>query len=409
MFLIKTDETALAPTLARLIVTAPSCRNTSANESVQPCHNEEGWLTRAWLDWAWPWLGALLSVAVATALALLVHRAAVLAMTHAARRTSTSTDDILLRRLSKPSRWLLVIFVLSALQPTLALPNSAIAIWQQASGLLIPALLGWLATGLLSAVHDIVVIGADITTPNNLAARRRRTRAGILHRIALFAVLLITFCMMLISIPSVRSIGVTLIASAGLAGLAVGAAAQPALKNLIAGVQMAFTEPIRIDDVVIMDGEWGRIEEIRLTFVVVRIWDDRRLIVPVSKFLENSFQNWTRETSQLLGTAFLQVDPTADVPRIRAHLEEVVKANSRWDGRVCVLQVTDTHFDHMELRCLVSAGDAGLAFDLRCDVREAMMAFLTNEMPEALPRRRNEVIGAVKQEPLPAPPRAAHP
>ena len=409
MFLIKTVERALAPSLAQLIVTASARRNMPANESIQPCHDKEGWLTKAWLAWAWPWLGALLSLVVATTIALLVHRAVVLAMTHAARRTSTTTDDILLRRLSKPSRWLLVIFVLSALQPTLALPNSVIAIWQQASGLLIPALLGWLATGLLSAVHDIVVIGTDITVPNNLAARRRRTRAGILHRIALFAVLLITFCMMLISIPSVRSIGVTLIASAGLAGLAVGAAAQPALKNLIAGVQMAFTEPIRIDDVVIMDGEWGRIEEIRLTFVVVRIWDDRRLIVPVSKFLENSFQNWTRETSQLLGTAFLQVDPTADVPRLRAHLEEVVKANPRWDGRVCVLQVTDTHFDHMELRCLVSAGDAGLAFDLRCDVREAMMAFLTNEMPEALPRRRNEVIGAVKQAPLPAPPPATHP
>jgi len=142
-----------------------------------------------------------------------------------------------------------------------------------------------------------------------------------------------------------------------------------------------------------MDGEWGRIEEIRLTFVVVRIWDDRRLIVPVSKFLENSFQNWTRETSELLGTAFLQVDPTADVPRIRAHFEAAVKTNPRWDGRVCGLQVTDIQTDHIELRCLVSARDASLAFDLRCDVREAMLAFLRDEMPEALPRRRNEIVG----------------
>jgi small-conductance mechanosensitive channel len=145
-----------------------------------------------------------------------------------------------------------------------------------------------------------------------------------------------------------------------------------------------------------MDGEWGRIEEIRLTFVVVRIWDDRRLIVPVSKFLENSFQNWTRETSELLGTAFLQVDPTADVPRIRAHLEAVVKINPRWDGRVCGLQVTDIQTDHMELRCLVSARDASLVFDLRCDVREAMMAFLRDEMPGALPRRRNQIVDAVE-------------
>jgi len=348
----------------------------------------------AWLEAARPWLGALLSVVVAVGAALLVHRAAVIAMRHASRHTATMTDDILLRRLRRPSRWLLVVFALTAIQPTLALPETVLTIWRQTAALLLPALFGWLAVGLLRAINDIVVIRTDISVEDNLAARRRRTRADILHRIALFVVLLITFCMMLISIPSVRNIGVTLIASAGLAGLAVGAAAQPALKNLIAGIQMAFTEPIRIDDVVIMDGEWGRIEEIRLTFVVVRIWDDRRLVVPVSKFLENSFQNWTRETSQLLGTAFLRVDPTADVPRIRAHLEEVVRANPRWDGRVCGLQVTETYVDHIELRCLVSARDAALAFDLRCDVREAMLAFLTAEMPEALPRRRNEMVGA---------------
>jgi len=363
-------------------------------------------MLQAWFAGASPWLGALISIAVTAALVLLAHKVAVLALCHAARRTASGTDDILLRRLTQPSRWLLVAFALSALLPTLALPAPALEILALAMGLLLPALLGWLAVAVLGAVHDIVIASTDISIANNLRARRRRTRATILHRIALFVVLLMTFCMMLISIPSVRSIGVTLIASAGLAGLAMGAAAQPALKNLIAGIQMAFTEPIRIDDVVIMDGEWGRIEEIRLTFVVVRVWDDRRLIVPVSKFLENSFQNWTRETSQLLGTAFLQVDPTADIPRLRAQLEKVVKANPRWDGRVCVLQVTDTAVDHIEVRCLVSAGDAGLAFDLRCDVREAMMAFLRDEMPEALPRRRQEMIGTIRQQPLPAPPPA---
>jgi small-conductance mechanosensitive channel len=165
-------------------------------------------------------------------------------------------------------------------------------------------------------------------------------------------------------------------------------------------MQMAFTEPIRIDDVVIMDGEWGRIEEIRLTFVVVKIWDQRRLVVPVSKFLESSFQNWTRETSELLGTAFLHLDPTADIPRLRAKLEEVVKDDPKWDGRVCVLQVTETYVDHIEVRCLVSAADAGLAFDLRCNVREAMLRFLTDEMPEALARRRMEIVG---QEDAPRP------
>lgn len=339
------------------------------------------------------WLRILVTMVVVTAIALLAHRLLFFVAKRAAARTTTTTDDILVARLRRPSRWLLLAFTLSATMPGLPFGEEARALLRQIVGLAVPALMGWFVIAVLGALLDIVNVRADITAANNLTARRRRTRAAILYRISIFVILLVTFCMMLISIPAVRSIGVTLIASAGLAGLAVGAAAQPALKNLIAGIQMAFTEPIRIDDVVIMDGEWGRIEEIRLTFVVVKIWDERRLVVPVAKFLEGSFQNWTRETSQLLGTAFLQVDPTADVPRIRAKLEEVVKLNPRWDRRVCGLQVTEIYVDRMELRCLVSAADASLAFDLRCDVREAMMRFLADEMPEALPRRRMEVVG----------------
>jgi small-conductance mechanosensitive channel len=212
-----------------------------------------------------------------------------------------------------------------------------------------------------------------------------------LYRVGVFVVLLITFCMMLMSIPAVRNVGVTLAASAGLAALAVGAAAQPALKNLIAGLQMAFTEPIRLDDVVIIDGEWGRIEEIRLTYVVVKIWDERRLIVPVSKFLEDSFQNWTRQTSQLLGSVFWYLDPATDVARLRSKLNEVVRANDKWDGRFCNLQVTDTKPEAIELRALMSARDASIAFDLRCDVREAMLAYIRTEMPDAIIRYRGVV------------------
>lgn len=337
------------------------------------------------------WLRILGIAVIAICIALAVHAIAVTILRRVAARTASATDDILLKRLSNPARWLLVVFAITAAQPTMMLPPSVEEIWQRFEGLVMPAAFGWLAIGLLGVVKDVVDSNADITATNNLRARQQRTRATLLYRIALFVVLLITFCMMLISFPAIRAVGVTLLASAGLAGLAVGAAAQPALKNLVSGIQMAFTEPIRIDDVVIMDNEWGRIEEIRLTYVVVRIWDDRRLIVPVSKFLENSFQNWTRETSQLLGTAFLHVDPTADVARIRAKLESVVKDNPNWDGRVVGLQVTDVCVDHMELRALVSASNAGKAFDLRCNVREAMMAFIASEMPDALPRRRADV------------------
>jgi hypothetical protein len=193
----------------------------------------------------------------------------------------------------------------------------------------------------------------------------------------------------------VRTIGVSLMASAGLAALAVGAAAQPALKNLIAGIQMAFSEPIRLDDVVIIEGEWGKIEDIKLTYVIVRIWDDRRMVVPVSYFLEKPFQNWTTSTSDLLGTVFFYVDPTADIERIRDCFVRATKANARWDGRVAIVQVTEHKADALELRGLLSARNAAVAFDLRCEVREAVLTFLRNEMPEALVRSRQVAEGGL--------------
>jgi small-conductance mechanosensitive channel len=352
------------------------------------------------------WMIALITIIVAMIVVIFVHRTGFALLRRIARRSKTMIDDMAITHLERPALWLLILLVLGAIEPTLPIPPGWDAIWKRILGLAGPGLTGWMVLALLAVARDAGQAQADISVADNLMARRRRTRIGILHRIAVFVVLLVTFCVMLMSIPAVRSVGVTLAASAGLAALAVGAAAQPALKNLIAGIQMAFTAPIRIDDVVIMDGEWGRIEDIRLTFVVVKIWDERRLIVPVSKFLEESFQNWTRETSQILGTVFLFVDPTADVARIRAKLDEVVRTNPNWDGRVIGLQVTDLHADHMELRALVSAADASKAFDLRCDVREALMAFIASDMPEALPRFRRQV-SAIEQHPQPAQPAAA--
>jgi small-conductance mechanosensitive channel len=321
----------------------------------------------------------------------LLHAALGFVLRRAAARTKTKADDILLRRLRGPTRWIFAVVALVIAQPAMRLGPMGQDWWRFIAGLLTPALMGWLAIALLAAVNEIVQGWADISVADNLRARRRRTRAGILYRICLFLVMLITICLMLMSIPAVRTVGVTLAASAGIGALAIGAAAQPALKNIIAGIQMAFSEPIHIDDVVIVSGEWGKIEEITLTYVVVKIWDERRMIVPVSKFLEENFQNWTRRTSELLGTAFLHVDRTADVPRLRRKLTEIVSADPLWDGRVCGLQVTDSFPAHLELRCLVSAADSGRAFDLRCNIREAMTAFIAAEMPDAIPRQRDEV------------------
>ncbi|MBV1691348.1 mechanosensitive ion channel family protein [Novosphingobium sp. G106] len=338
-----------------------------------------------------PWLWSLSTLTAVALASIAAHYILYRLLDRAAERTKTPTDNFFVRRLRAPSRWLFLAFAVTATQPALSLSRQGTEAWNRGAGLVMPGLFGWTGIALLGVVLDFVQAKADTTVADNLRARRRQTRAGILYRIAVFIVLLITFCMMLMSIPSVRSIGVTLIASAGLAALAVGAAAQPALKNLIAGVQMAVTEPISIDDVVIMDGEWGRIEEIRLTYAVVKIWDERRLIVPISKFLENSFQNWTRHTSQILGNVIWYFDATVDVPRLRTKLEELVTVNERWDGRFFNLQVTDARPESIEIRALMTAKDASTAFDLRCDIRESMLDFVRREMPEALVRYRADL------------------
>lgn len=339
-----------------------------------------------------PALGQLLTVmiviGVAVAVALAVHAIALTALRRLASRTASSSDDVVISRIARPTRWIALGVALSVSQRSLPLGNWAAGLWQQAAGFILPGLVGWLAMAIIHAMSDIAIARSDISVADNLQARRRRTRVTILTRIAIFMAVFLTICMMLLSIPGIRSVGVTLMASAGLAGLAVGAAAQPALKNLIAGVQLAFTEPIRIDDVVIVEGEWGRIEDIRLTFVVIRIWDDRRLVVPVSKFLEESFQNWTRSSSQLLGSVFLFLDPASDISRVRTAAKDIIEANEKWDGRFWNVQVTDTKPDSLEVRVLVTAADASEAFNLRCDVREAMMTFIAREMPEAIVRRR---------------------
>jgi small-conductance mechanosensitive channel len=335
---------------------------------------------------AWgTWLASGFAIAVAVGAALLAHRFIIGVL----RRATAHRDQaVLLEHAERPAKWILLVVAVGIAERAAPLSPWLLAIWRQALGLAMPALIGWLAFEMVRATEALIEARADILVQDNLAARRRRTRVGILSRVIGVLILFLTLCMMLLSIPGVRNVGVTLMASAGLAGLAVGAAAQPALKNLIAGIQMAFTEPIRIDDVVIIAGEWGRIEDIRLTYVVVKVWDERRLVVPISKFLEEPFQNWTRNSSQLLGSVQLHLDPTADVGRLRKQLEQIVKAQPLWDGRFFNLQVTELRPEAMEVRALMTAGDASKTFDLRCAVREAMMEFIARKMPEALPKYR---------------------
>lgn len=333
-------------------------------------------------------LEVTLVAALAVTLGLLAHWFLFRLVLRGAKTSGGTADDLVLQRLKRPSRWALVALALVLAARELPALDS---IWQKVAGFIVPAIVGWLVLAVFHSLIGAMKLRADIAVANNLQSRRRQTRLTIFSRIGTFLIVFLTAGMMLLSIPGVRDVGVTLMASAGLAGLAVGAAAQPTLKSLIAGLQMALTEPISIDDVVVIDGEWGRVEDIHTTFVIVRTWDERRLVVPTVRFLETTFENWTRESATLLAPVLLHLDLAADIPPIRAEFERLVEQNPLWDKRVKVLQVTGMTPNSIEVRLLMSASDSGSAFDLQCQIREAMLAWLHEHEPEALARRAGSV------------------
>ncbi len=331
-------------------------------------------------------LGALLA-------GYLVHFLAWRLFRRFARSTSTILDDSLARHCRRPT-----VFVFPALAVYLCLPLTAEQLGDGGvlfvSNLLIALLIfsvAWTLIRLASVAEDVIADRYDVDVSDNLKARAIQTQFGILRKLSVVAIAVLASGLVLMSFEGFRELGTGILASAGLAGLVVGFAAQKTLGNLLAGIQIAITQPIRTDDVVIVEGEWGRIEEITLTYVVVRIWDLRRLVLPIGYFIEKPFQNWTRVSADILGTVFLYVDYTVPVDAIRAELERIVHGSTDWDGQVCGVQVTDTSPQGIEVRALVSATDASKAWNLRCDVREKLVSFLQREYPGALPKLRGEL------------------
>jgi hypothetical protein len=277
-------------------------------------------------------------------------------------------------------RWSLIAVAISLVAET----YPAIAeLWASVARFVVPALLGWVAFALVQAFAIAMDSRAELSA-DEIASRSRRTRIAILSRTAGFVIVFVTVALMLLGIPGVRNVGVTLMASAGLAGLAVGAAAQPALKSVIAGVQMALTEPIRIGDLVVIENENGQIEDIRMTYVVIRTADDRRLIVPTAKFLETTFQNWTRVAGGMTGTVMLPIVPGHAIAPIRAGFEMLLEQQPDWDKRIGTLQVSDVKIDTVELKLVVSAANPAALVRLRLAMREAIVEWLRTECPEAL-------------------------
>jgi small-conductance mechanosensitive channel len=246
----------------------------------------------------------------------------------------------------------------------------------------------WVLIALTRVLDDVVVRRFDISVADNLRARRVRTQVGLLRRVLVAVVVLLAVAAVLMRFDEFQTLGTTLLASTGFIGIFVSIAAQRPLGNLIAGIQLALTQPIRVDDAVVVEGEWGMVEEITLTYVVVRIWDQRRLVLPISHFFEHPFQNWTRSSTQVVGTVFLHVDYMTSVSAIRTEYERIVRASPLWDRQICALQVTDATERTIDLRGIMSTSNAGRTWDLRCEVRERLVEFLQRAHPESLPRIR---------------------
>lgn len=340
-----------------------------------------------------PWVVSLLVFAGALTGALAVQVAAE-AVARRLLRTRDAFWLTLLARVRRPAGLALACAALAFAAPAAPLSRSQAALFQHGMLIAIILLVGWMSLAALDIAATLYTRGLRLDVEDNLVARKHVTQVRILQRVGATVIVLITVALALMTISGVRQWGVSLLAAGGAAGIIVGLALQPLLTNLIAGLQIALTQPIRIDDAVVVEGEWGRVEEINATFVVVRLWDLRRMVLPLTYFIQTPFQNWTRDSAALIGTAMLYVDYAAPVEAMRVKLEAILRATPLWDGKVVALQVTDLRERVMEIRCLASAHNAPQAFDLRCLVREAMIAFLKAEYPEALPRDRLDLTAA---------------
>ncbi|WP_431875168.1 mechanosensitive ion channel family protein [Micromonospora marina] len=249
----------------------------------------------------------------------------------------------------------------------------------------------WLVAALLVVAEDTALARFRVDVPNNRHARRVRTQVVLLRRLTIAVIVILTVGVMLMTFPAVRGIGAGVLTSAGVIAAVAALAAQSLLGNVFAGLQLAFSDAVRLDDVVVVEGEWGRIEELTLSYVVVQVWDDRRLILPTSYFTSRPFQNWTRTEAAVLGTAEFDLDWAIPVQAMREELRRLCEGTELWDGRVCVLQVTDATGGLVKVRALVSAADAGSLWDLRCLVREHLVTWVRDQRPTALPRLRAEV------------------
>lgn len=354
------------------------------------------------LGWIPLWVVGVTLIAGALLAALLAHELLLQAVRRGLAHRSAFTRSLILRTRS-PGRFALMVAALAWALGVAPLDPQAVTVLRHVLLVAFIVLAGWAtltAVDIASALH---LRRYRVDVADNLLARKHLTQTRILRQAVNVVVMIVTAGLALMTIPGVKQLGVSVLAAGGAAGLIVGLALQPVLSNIMAGIQIALTQPIRIDDAVVVEGEWGNVEEINSTYVVIRIWDLRRLVVPLKYFLEKPFQNWTRQSADLIGAVMLYVDYSVPVDAIRARFNEILKTCSLWDGKTAAVQVTDAKERTIEVRLLVSARNSGEAFDLRCEVREKLIAWLQAEHPDALPRDRLEFSAPTPSAPRPRP------
>lgn len=311
-----------------------------------------------------------------------------------ARRTDSKFDDLVVPLVGRSLRVIVPVVGIIFALPVIGLSQEYAAVLAKGSSILLIGTVAWISFQAVHLGEKAVLARYDISAADNLQARKVYTQVHVLSKTLYVIISIFTAASILMLFEEVRRFGTSLLASAGVIGIIVGFAAQRTIANLFAGFQLAMTQPIRLDDVVIVEGEWGRVEEITLTYVVIHIWDDRRLIVPLSHFIEKSFQNWTRVSASLLGSVFIWVDYTLPLAEVRKATQEIVEATALWDRRFWNLQVTDTTERTMQIRVLATAADSGKAWDLRCQIREKLIEFIQQKYPQHLPRIRADFEAA---------------
>ncbi|MDB4920295.1 mechanosensitive ion channel domain-containing protein [Mucilaginibacter sp.] len=343
----------------------------------------EGWSGRIQ-----PFLWDLIIVVLAIAIGLAVKFIVKAILKYNKNHTDYSLFRSIITHLSRPMNHFVPLLMLNFMEPLMELTPRYDLILSRAVEIALIISFAILLMSAMNVFEDYVYHTYDLNKEDNLKERKIRTQIAFIRKVLGTVIIFVTIAIILLSFDNVRKIGAGLLTGVGIGGIIIGFAAQKSLGNLLAGFQIAFTQPIRIDDVLVVEGEWGRVEDITLTYVVLNIWDQRRLILPINYFIEKPFQNWTRNTSEILGTVFLYLDYNTPIDALRTEFDRLLTTTNLWDKRVKVIQVTDAKTNCIEVRVLVSARNSSQAFDLRCYIRENLVKFVKDNYPDSLPLNR---------------------